>query len=172
MALDIVDVLVDVLATAIELRRVDLDHEGFAALLGQGHAGRKRHPVVRVDQIEMLGQSQGQDLSGITSHLRIDVRAIIALTAGFEVVVQKAGPIVLFAERGPRRKLGRRGVRSQNGRDRAKLHVLKRESGGALPVESRDQAAGHTHRLGLREHEDDGHAQAIHRAGQSQTCCA
>ena len=83
MAFDVINVLVDVLAAAVELGRVDLDDQGFAAAGRQGHAGREGHPVVGVDQVEYFAFSQVDHAVGKMLHFRVDVGAVIGVPVRF-----------------------------------------------------------------------------------------
>ena len=82
MPLDIVHVLIDMLAAAVEFGRVNLHDQGLAAVGRQGDPGRERHPIVGVDDVEFLRFGDLHHAHRIPVDLFADVGAIGGGTLG------------------------------------------------------------------------------------------
>jgi len=99
-ALEVHDRGVAVLAAAVELGRVDVGDEGLARRLRGGDAGRVGHPVVGVNDVELLaGRDSAHDV-GVARDLGEEIRAVEAPNDGArpatvtrrEASVPAAGP--------------------------------------------------------------------------------
>ena len=77
-SLDVVHTLIDVLSGAVELRGVDMAHQRFAGDLLEQQPRWVGQPVVGVDHIEPLGQTQRRDQAGVALGIAEKVAAVPA----------------------------------------------------------------------------------------------
>ncbi len=74
---NVVDVLIDMLAAAVEFRRMHVNHQGFAGPGDQRNAGRKRHPVVGMDEVVFFGLGQLEHALGVALDLGQQIRSVV-----------------------------------------------------------------------------------------------
>ncbi len=84
-ALDVVDPLIDLRPGAVELGRMNVDHERPAGLGGYGDAGWKSDPVVGMDDVETLAGGQAACQTGVALDLGQQVTGIV--TGAWHLVV-------------------------------------------------------------------------------------
>ena len=94
-SLDLVDLLVDMLAAAVKFRRMNLNHQRFAAHRRRRHPRRKSHPVVGMDHVETLTHRQPRRRLGIAIDLRIHVPPVV------HHILQHLIPLAAFAQAAP-----------------------------------------------------------------------